>query len=51
MPFTEAARIHLTALAERGVPAEKQADKTVRKAKTTTKRKPRVKKPAVKKAE
>lgn len=50
MSVSEAARKHLASLAERGVVAEKQADETVRKEKTTTKRTPKPKKPAAKKA-
>ena len=44
MPFTEAAKMHLAALAERGVKAEKKADEKQTKVKTTAKRKPKPKK-------
>lgn len=50
MAYTEAAKKHLANLAEQGGKAEKKADETVRKEKTTTKRTPKPKKPAAKKA-
>ena len=49
MSMTEAAKLHLASLAERGVGAEKKANENLRKEKTTTKRTPKPKKLAAKK--
>lgn len=49
MAVSQAAKLHLASLAERGVGAEKKATENPRKEKTTTKRTPKPRKPVAKK--